>query len=115
MATKSKRSGVAKRLWEIRKRTGKTQPEFAEMVGVSPTLIAQMETGRAPVTDETIAKVARATGECPYLLKYGTSRERNFIPFHEEADCLTAASSGNIAFEFMAHRAIEAVLEWRAK
>lgn len=48
---------------QARERAGLTQAQLAQRAGVSQPCVAQWESGRRPIQEKTVAKVAAALGE----------------------------------------------------
>ncbi len=69
---------------EIRKGIGLTQQEFAKVLGLTRRQIAEMETGAANPTIETLAKVGRLFGFTVGFVPKNASR--NFAESHQADD-----------------------------
>lgn len=59
---KVKPSGKAARVRAARGYAGLEQPDFAELFGISKETVSRIENGKAPISDEFLADVAR---KCP--------------------------------------------------
>lgn len=57
-----------KELKRIRKKTGLSQPKFAEKFDLSPAMITHWETGRFNISDEAAAKIRQAIEYQPDIL-----------------------------------------------
>lgn len=96
------------RLKEARKKSGFTQKQLADELGVTPAMIAQYETGKRQPKSETLTKIAEAlkvgysyaqNGE-PYFycfvdtVRHGNENEK-FNEYQYE-DAMTSVSDGKI-------------------
>lgn len=56
------------RIREARNRAGLTVRQFAELIGVSPSMVAHWEAGNKPVSPKRLAQIAEATLTDPATL-----------------------------------------------
>jgi len=59
---------------ELREALGRTQKEFAEIIGIDPSLLSLWETGERIPKGESIQKILDATGVNPKVLFEGPKK-----------------------------------------
>jgi transcriptional regulator with XRE-family HTH domain len=73
----------------LRKILRMSQPQFAELIGVSPALIASIETGRAKLTEDVDRRIGHTTGATLLVRKWEVIRGKDVRPADHHPKRLT--------------------------
>lgn len=99
---KSKNIRWAQSLKNLRKTIGKSQQDFAELIGVSLDLIKSVESGRAPVTRKLATKIQVATAAVIGESRIGANGFGEFEPLKNNAVICGWKKGGVVPFTIKA-------------
>ena len=80
---------MGQRILARRKALGLTQDDLAEMIGVTPPMISNLEQGKKAIRPENLAKVCKALGVSADFVLYGSDTHSQIDDIVEKLPHLT--------------------------